>query len=105
VIKNGYGSASWELDAGHAATTVTVSLLRRNRLFPEADALVADEERDRVFPALAIRRGGIGIPSQRDLPQVGLADVNRKLNIAPAPGGCDARAPAEPKSSSSWFSP
>jgi hypothetical protein len=70
-----------------------VSLLRRNRLLPEADALIADEECDGIFPAFAIRRSGVRIPSQSDLPQVGLADLNRRLDLAPAPAGAGRAHP------------
>ena len=70
-----------------AATAVTVSPLRRNRLFPEADALVADEERDRVLPTLPVGRGRVGIAGQGDRAQVGLSDRDRHLLFAPAPAG------------------
>jgi hypothetical protein len=55
-------------------------------------ALIADEECDGIFPAFAIRRSGVRIPSQSDLPQVGLADLNRQLDLAPGAGRRRARA-------------
>ena len=60
---------------------------RRPRPPNAGEQMVADEYRDRLGLGLPVRRGGVSIASQSDLPHIGFGYLDRELNLAPAAAG------------------